>query len=179
MGRRKIEAAIAAFVSSVQRLIAPWLAGFGFSQKAEEVDRWTASVSFINGTRYVRLSANSDPRDPPSYCNVVLGEGDLGWPEVDWNGIALWRLATDQGDSGAAEYALEAESAVPELVERMRADIERYGLGFLRGDVSGFRRVRAETNRTRGPYLIHKPNGDGTYRTEVDPESAELKARFS
>ena len=64
-------------------------------------------------------------------------------------------------------------------VERMRADLERYASGFLRGDVSAFHRVRAETNRTREPYRIHTPNGDGTYRTEVDPDSAELKARFS
>jgi hypothetical protein len=28
------------------------------------------------------LSANGDPRHAPSYCNVVLGEGGLRWPEV-------------------------------------------------------------------------------------------------
>lgn len=170
---------VAAFVVSTRRLIAPWLAGFGFSQGEKEADRWTASVYFVNGSRYAQVSVNSDPRDPPSCCNVVLGEGGLKWPEVDWNGISLRQLATDQGDPGAAEYALEAGTVVPDLVERMRADLERYGLEFLRGDLSTFRRVRAETNRSRTPYLIHKPNGDGTYSTEVDPVSAELKARFS
>jgi hypothetical protein len=175
-----VEAAIAAFVAGTQRLITPWLSGFGFSPTEKKVDRWTASISFKNGARYVQLSVNSDPRDPPSYCNVVLGEGDLEWPEVDWNGIALWQLATEQGDSAAGKYAgLEVEGAVPDLLVRMRADLEAYGLGFLRGDVSAFRRVRAETNRTREPSLIHKPNGDGTYRTEVEPGSAALKARFS
>ena len=77
------------------------------------------------------------------------------------------------------EYPLEGEESVLELVGRMRMDLESYGLGFLRGDVSTFRRVRAEINRTRAPYTIHKPNGDGTYTTEVEPVSAELKARFS
>jgi hypothetical protein len=178
-GSARIEAGIASFVAGTRDLIAPWLAGFGFSQGEREVGRWTATVSFANGKRYVRLSANCDPRDAPSYCNVVLGEGDLKWPEVDWNGVALWRLARDQGDSEASEYPLEAGAAVPDLVERMRADLERYALGFLRGDVSTFHRVRAKTNRTREPYRIHTPNGDGTYRTEVDPDSAELKARFS
>jgi hypothetical protein len=151
MVRRKasasIEAGIASFVAGTRDLIAPWLAGFGFSQGEREVGRWTATVSFTNGTRYVRVSANCDPREAPSYCNVVLGEGDLTWPEVDWNGVALWRLARDQGDSEASEYPLET--------------------------------VRAKTNRTRAPYQVHTPNGDGTYSTEVDPDSAELKARFS
>jgi|SRR6187399_18058 len=183
MGRRKgssrVEPEIATFVTSLQGVIAPWLAGFGFSRAEKDVSRYAASASFINGTRYVRLSASSEPRDLPSYCNVVLGEGSLHWPEVDWNGIALWRLARDQGESEASEYALEGEIAVLDLVGRMRTDLERHGLGFLRGDVSTFRRVRAETNRTRAPYTIHKPNPDGTYAIEVDPASAELKARFS
>jgi hypothetical protein len=181
-GSARIEAGIVTFLAGTRDLIAPWLAGFGFSQAHREVGRWTATVSFTNGRRYVRLSASCDPRDAPSYCNVILGEGDLKWPEVDWNGVALWRLARDQGDSEASEYPLEAgaaEDAVPDLVERMRADLERYAMGFLRGDVSTFHRVRAETNRTREPYRIHTPNGDGRYKTEVDSDSAELKARFS
>jgi hypothetical protein len=178
-GAARIDAGIATFVAGTRDLIAPWLASFGFSQAEREVGKWTATVSFTNGKRYVRLSANCDPRDTPSYYNVILGEGDLQWPEVDWNGVALWRLARDQRDSEASEYLLEAGVAVSDLVERMRADLERYASGFLRGDVSAFHRVRAETNRTREPYRIHTPNGDGTYRTEVDPDSAELKARFS
>jgi hypothetical protein len=174
-----VEAEVAAFVASTQDLIAPWLSGLGFLRGEVEVDRWTASIWFVNGTRYVRLSASSDPREAPSYCNVVLGDGRLEWPELDWSGIALWRLARDQKDSEASEYPLKAAADVPALVERMRADLERYALGFLRGDLSIFKRVRAEANRTREPYKIHIPNGDGTYRTEVDPDSADLKARFS
>jgi len=183
MGRRKgmskLEPEVATFIAGSQRLIAPWLAGFGFAQGKQEVSRYTASLAFSNGTRYVRLHANAEPRDPPRYCSVVLGEGSLEWPEVDWNGVALWRLARDQGESEVSEYPLEAEATVPGLVERMRADLERHGLWFLQGDVSAFRRVRAEVNRTRAPYMIHEPTGDGTYASEVDPKSAELKARFS
>jgi len=178
-GPARVEAEVTAVIASTQDLIAPWLSGLGFLRGEAELDRWTACIWFINGTRYVRLSATSDPRDAPSYCNVVLGDGHLEWPEVDWNGIALWRLARAQGDSEASEYPLNAAVDVPALVERMRADLERYALGFLRGDLSIFKRVRAEANRTREPYKIRIPNGDGTYRTEVDPDSAELKARFS
>lgn len=183
MGRKKrssrVAPEIAAFVTSSQDLMAGWLADFGFSREEKEVSHYTADVSFIHGTRYVRLSASCDPRDAPSYCNVVLGEGSLQWPEVDWNGVALWRLARDEGKSRAAEYLLDGEATVPELVGRMRADLERYGLEFLRGDVAKFRRVRAETNRAREPYTIHTPNADGTYTSEVDADSAALKTRFS
>ena len=183
MGRRKgvskVEPEVAAFVAGSESLIAPWLAGFGFSQGEHEVSRYAASLAFVNDARYVRLSVNVEPRDPPRYCSVALGEGSLQWPEVDWNGIALWRLARDQGESELSEYPLEAEAAVLDLVERMRTDLERYGLRFLQGDVSAFRRVRAETNRTRAPYRIHRPIDDGGYASEVDPKSAELKARFS
>ena len=175
----QVDAGIRGFVRNVQDLIVPWLAGFGFSQGETEVDRWAARVSFTNAERYVYLSASSDPRDPPSHCNVVIGEGTLEWPEVDWNGVALWRVARDQGDRSASWYPFEAGVAGADVVGRMRADLERHALAFLHGDVSSFRRVRAEMNRGREPYTIHKPNGDGTYRTEVDSESVALKARFS
>lgn len=183
MGRRKrvskIEAEVATFVTGSENLIAPWLADFGFFPGAREVSRYGASLAFINDVRYVRLYVNVEPRDPPRYCSVVLGEGSLEWPEVDWNGVALWRLARDQGESEFSEYPLETEAAVPDLVERMREDLERYGLRFLQGDVAAFRRVRAETNRARAPYRIYRPIDDGSYASEVDPKSAELKARFS
>ena len=167
------------FARRCRDVIAPWLEGFGFSQAEKKVDRWTATCCFVNGQRYVRATANCDPREPPGYCNIVLGEGELSWPEVDWNGVALWRLARALGDSTASEYPLDSAKEIPAIVERMRVDLERHALDFLRGDLSAFTQVRAETNRAREPYTIHEPTGDGTYRTRVDPTSAALKARFS
>jgi hypothetical protein len=167
------------FVRSCHEVFASWLEGFGFSQGETKVDRWTASCCFVNGRRYVRAMANADPREPPGYCNIVLGEGELSWPEVDWNGVALWRLARAQRDPGASEYLLGSPSHIRAIVRRMRLDLERYALDFLHGDLSAFTQVRAQTNRAREPYTIHVPMGDGTYRTEVDPTSAALKSRFS
>jgi hypothetical protein len=175
----RVEPEIAAFVAAARELIAPWLSTFGFSPAEREVHRSTASVTFANGARYVQLSASCDPREPPSHCNVVLGEGALAWPEVDWNGVALWRLAPVRGRAKASEYPLRARPAVRSVVARMRADLRRYALGFLKGNVAAFKRARSKVNRAREPYKIHSPNGDGTYRTEVDPASAALKARFS
>jgi hypothetical protein len=58
-------------------------------------------------------------------------------------------------------------------------DLERYGGDFLAGDTTTFRRARAAQNRSREPYRIHAPDGKGGYRSRIDPESAELKERFS
>lgn len=175
----RVEPEIAAFVAAAREVIAPWLATFGFSQAEREVDRSTARVTFANGARYVQLSASCDPRDSPSHCNVVLGEGALAWPEVDWNGVALWRLAPVRSRAKASEYPLCARPAVRSVVARMRADLRRYALGFLKGNLAAFKRARSNVNRTREPYKIHRPNEDGTYRTEADPASAALKARFT
>ena len=166
------------FARACHGTIGPWLEPFGFSSGETKVDQWTASCFFVNGKRYVRAMASDDPRDGPGYCNLILGEGELSWPEIDWNGVALWRVAKVRGASEATEYLLDA-ATLPTIVERMRVDLERYALDFLRGDLSIFMQVRAEVNRAREPYTIHVPTGDGTYRTEIDPTSAALKARFS
>ena len=79
----------------------------------------------------------------------------------------------------ASEYPFPARAAVPSVIARMRADLRRYALKFLKGDLAAFERARSKVNRAREPYKIHTPNGDGTYRAEVDPASAALKARFS
>ena len=176
---RKVDPRISTFVACVRQLITPWLATFGFSREKSELERWLAAVPFTNGARYVRFSASSDPRDGISSSEVVLGEGKRSWPEVDWNGVALRRLAKAQGASDVSEYPLEEEALMSELVERQRADLDRYAAGFLRGDLAVFQRVRAENNRAREPYAIHTCHRDGTFTTEIDAASAELKARFS
>jgi hypothetical protein len=173
------KAAMTVFARACREVLAPWLERFGFTQGERQIDRWSARCCFVNGRRYVRVTASADPRDAPAFCNVLLGEGDLSWPEVDWNGVPLWQLARAQGASDASEYPLDPSGQIPALVERMRLDLERYALDFLQGEVAVFTAVRARVNRARNPYTIHVPNGDGTYRTEIDPVSAALKSRFS
>lgn len=171
---------VSSFVEAVERTITPALAALGFTQEQADVKVLSAEYCYGNGTRYVKVSANVDPRDSPSYLNAILGDGQRSWPEVDWNGVALWRLARAHHTSATiSEYLLAPDADIAALVEQMRKDLEVYAADFLRGDLSLFREVRAQVNQEREPYKIHKPVGDGTYRTEVDPTSADLKSRFS
>jgi hypothetical protein len=177
----RVSSTVSAFVESIARTITPALAALGFTQEQAKVEDLSAEYCYGNGTRYVKVSANADPRDSPGYLNVVLGDGHRSWPEADWNGVALWRLARAHPDAPAktSEYLLAPDADIAALVEQMRKDVETYAADFLRGDLSFFQKVRAQVNQEREPYKIHKPVGDGTYTTEVDPKSADLKSRFS
>jgi hypothetical protein len=172
---------LASFVEAVERTVNPALAAFGFTREQADLKPQSVEYCYGSGTRYVKVSANVDPRDSPSYLNTVIGEGQRSWPEVDWNGVALWRLARACPDAPAtiSEYLLAPDADIAALVDQMRRDLEIYAADFLRGDLTRFREVRAQVNQEREPYKIHKPVGDGTYRTEVDPTSADLKSRFS
>ena len=172
---------VSVFVEAVGRTITPALAALGFIQEQADVEDLSATYCYGNGPRYVKVSANADPRDSPCYLNAILGEGQRSWPEVDWNGVALWRLARAHLGAPAtiSEYLIAPDADMAALVAQMRKDLEIYAADFLRGDLNVFREVRAQVNQAREPYKIHKPVGDGTYRTEVDPTSADLKSRFS
>jgi hypothetical protein len=104
-------------------------------------------------------------------------------PERDWNAVALWRLVKDRAPERVLPHQEPYGVAGPEdlvaVVPRMADDLATFADDFLRGDLSRFRRVRAEQNHQRQPYTISAPNESGTYVTRPDPVSAALKARFS
>src|SRR5947208_11060395 len=101
------------------------------------------------------------PLDYPHSCNVHLGDGLREWPERDWNGVPLWSLGKAYPTViPVSKYQIGAFADIPALVARMRKDLERVGCDFLRGDLQVFKRVRAEVNRGREPYKMHRPNGD-------------------
>src|SRR5262245_16897039 len=179
--KRRGNPTVSAFVQLVERRVAPALATFGFKHEDSDIAELCATCFYGNGTRYVKLSVNVDPRDAPSYCNAVLGDGERTMPESDWNSAALWRLANAHPTNPAdlSEYPLDDFADIRELVERMRADLEVHARDFLSGDLHLFQMLRAGVNQQREPYKIHSPVGDGTYKTEIDPVSAALKVRFS
>jgi hypothetical protein len=167
------------FARSALREFEHPLADRGFELLSHKVERDSFRADYRAGLRYVSVRAYADPREAPPYFNVVLGEGSLEWPEADWNAVALWRMRNVlEGDEEGAEYELGSGPLLPLLTQAVN-DLERYGGEFLEGDTTRFRRARASQNRSREPYKIHAPDGKGGYRTRVDPESAELKERFS
>jgi hypothetical protein len=165
------------------------LLSYGFSPAAARLGPKSCEQDYCAGHRYIAVSVSADPREPPSYSNIVLGEGSVEWPERDWNSVALWRVARDNGGGEKASlgtYPLAHESLnqasasglVP-IFTRMRDDLVAVASDFLNGDLSAFRRSRAFQTRGRAPYAIHRPDGHGGYVSSVDLVSAKLKAQFS
>ena len=174
--------AVQTFVDLATSRIGPALAEFGFApEPLEFLDKHVATVGYRNGNRYVEARITLHPRDLPFHGNIVLGEGSRSWPEADWNSVALWQLihAHPGGDPKASVYRLTSDDEVPNVVEAMRADLLCYAGDFLGGGVEMLRKIRGEVNHSREPYKIYRPAEDGGYKSEIDPESAALKERFS
>jgi hypothetical protein len=176
---RKGSSPTKAFVDAVQGAVGTMLASFGFVRAERSFDGTLASCVYGKGTAYIEFTMNIHPLDRPDSCEVILGDGQREWPERDWNAIRLRLLGGRLAHPPVSDYLLDSFPDIHALVARMQADLERVGDEFLRGDLDAFKRVRAEVNRKREPYKIHRPLGDGTYRTEVDPRSLALKNRFS
>jgi len=157
------------------------LAPYGFKRQFKKTEHSCCEIVFANGERYVRILADTHPRDWPPHFNLVLGEGSWEkFPELDWNSVVLWRLknlisSTDTG----SEFSLEPPVKLPALLDRARSELLEFGASFLTGDVRIFRRARSEQNRTREPYKIYSPGENGMYTVAEDPESARMKERYS
>jgi hypothetical protein len=171
------------FTTHCDAAFAPLLSRHGFTRVARKVDRSLAEHVYRAGGRYVKVTASDDPRDGPSHCQVLLGEGSNAWPETDWNTVALWQLGRAHFPAEAPaiveEYEFAGVDGLAEALRRASVDLERFGAAFLADDLRGFRELRAAISRTRSPYKIHSPGSDGGYVTREDPESAELKRRYS
>lgn len=155
----------------------PLLEKAGFKHKLSKADKYGFRTTFVSDDRYVEIYANCHPRDYPPYFNVVLGEGSLESPDNDWNSVALWRMRSDPEDG--SEYRIEAIKSIDDFVHSVRTDFELLAKGFLTGDLKAFHRIRAAQTKTREPYLIHKPDKNGRYRTRPEPESVRLKEKYS
>ena len=171
------------FTTHCDAAFAPLLSRHGFTRVARKVDRSLAEHVYRAGERYVKVTATDDPRDGASSCQVLLGEGSNTWPETDWNTVALWQLGRAQVTAEApaivGEYEFAGVDGLAEALRHASADLERFGAAFLADDLRGFREVRAAITRTRTPYTIHSPGPDGRHVTREDPQSAELKRRYS
>jgi len=178
-----------AFAAACAAIFDAPLLSHGFSRGTARLEPASCTQDYCAGTRYIAVSVSADPRDPPFYSNVVLGDGSVDWPERDWNSVALWRLARDRGagdEVSPGNYPLsdsaESQSIPPDLgplFTRMRDDLVSFAADFLTDDLRAFRRARAAQTRARSPYMIHRPDGRGGYISSVDPTSAKLKERFS
>ena len=157
------------------------LAKHGFTLESVKTEQYSCGIVFVNAERYVKITADSDPRNPPPYFNIILGEGGRDFFESDWNSIALWRLKKFmlQSETGS-EYGLGSPESTPELIEQSFAELLEFGSGFLNGDLEAFRQTRSMQNKDRTPYQIYAPDKNGKYTVVSDePESAKMKEKYS
>jgi len=152
----------------------------GFRRLRGKPDEYGFTVNYQSGQRYVSLRANTHPRDYPPSFNIILGEGSLEWPECDWNAVALWRMRNvlEKNEVGT-EFGLKDVTDPTTFASDARAQLEEFNGGFLEGNLSLFRKVRARQTREREPYRIFEPAGEGKYTERPDSESERLKERFS
>ncbi len=163
------------FVALADDTFAEALATFGFAPVASDNhDSWHCSRTYRSGERYIEITASCHPRDGGPECRVILGDGSHEWPDRDWNAIALWRLIGKGGN-----YCFKRVEDLDALLPKMSSDLLSEATDFLQGDVARFTAKRKEQNRGRTPYTIHEPQPDGSYSSRPDPESEDLKSRFS
>lgn len=156
------------------------LASYGFKRESKKTEEYFFNAVFVNGTRYVKISANIHPQDYPPYFNIVLGDGGRGFFEEDWNSIPLWRLkACLQKTITTGQYTLEHPEDIPGLIELARNELLEFGAGFLKGDLKAFKKARSAQNRSRPPYQVYTLGEDGKYAAQDDSESAKLKEKYS
>ena len=163
------------FVVQVDAVFADALAPFGFASKGERHhDDWYVCRTYRAGDRYLEIDANCHFRDGHPECGVILGDGPNGWPDRDWNAIALWRLS-ETGEN----YPFQRVEDIPSILVTMRIDLLEQAEDFLSGDIDRLLKQRSAQNRKREPYKIHSPQPDGSYQTSYEPESQQLKERYS
>ena len=123
-----------------------YLNPFGFLMTKNERTGYDASILFVKEDRYVKLIFNNHPHDYPGYFNVILGVGKDVFPESDYNSIAIWRFKRYIDENNTAkEYALVFEpQKVKTLISEAISDLDRYGRGFIEGDLSLFNKVKAQ-----------------------------------
>jgi hypothetical protein len=179
--RVRVHPTVATFARAVDRLIAPLMTERGFVVEARDIGSLSGSVRYGKGERYIVVTIGVGPHDWPGYCGAKFGEGARNWPECDWNSVALSLLAPrrprlSKGMNVPPTPVLARN--VPRLVAEVRDQLLILGAGFLRGNMTRFRRVRAATNKKREPYRILTPTDGGSYRTEWDSKSDSLRKRF-
>lgn len=157
-----------------------FLKQYGFQYIRKRIEKYFCEIIYAKQKLYISFEANIHPRDYPPYFNILLGEGSIGWPDYDWNNIALWHFIKQTKEKNSIqEYSLEDSSKLEKNLERAKRDLIKYGRSFLNGDLSYFYQIRKGLNKDREPYRISTKNKDGSYSEKYDKESIKLKEKYS
>jgi hypothetical protein len=151
-----------------------------FQYVKERTEQYFYEIIYTKKKLYIKFEININPQDYPPYFNILLGDGSIDWPDVDWNCIALWRYIEQSGKKNEMQkYSLEDLSKLEENLKKAKEDLIKYAKNFLNGDLLSFYRIRKDVNKNRKPYKIYIRNKDGSYSEKYDEESIRLKEKYS
>jgi len=169
------------FSDAALEIFTPFLADNGFVLTKTEIKQFSTTITFRKATQYIRITGSTYPTDYPYFYNVILGEGDSeDFIEYDWNSIALWRLKQKiEPTSKAKEYSFPYGTKIVYSLTHAKDELKKFGDTFLKGDLKLFIETRKEQTQNREPYKIHSHDKDGNYHTTFEPESVEMKKKYS
>lgn len=123
---------------------------------------------------YVTASLSVHPRDIPWFLSVSIGEGPNQFPENEWNGVPLWRLAEDSEaiEPGRA-YGVDGPEDVARVVAIAATDLATYAPAFLTGDLGPFVDVRSSLTAGRSETSM------ATLNTMLGREVTKLYGRLA
>lgn len=78
-----------------------------------------------------------------------------------------------------SEYSLEGVMDLPELLEKSKDEILKYGERFLSGDKEIFHQTRKAQNKDRDPYQVYSPDENGSYSVSNEPESLKIETKYT
>ncbi|MGN6569721.1 MAG: hypothetical protein ACTHJ0_17300 [Flavipsychrobacter sp.] len=171
----------ALFGKAALTIIGQTIEGYGFVKHAMEIKAYSTNIVFRKAEQYIKIYSTNYPLDYPYYYNVILGEGDSeNFIEWDWNSIALWQIAKAIDPNALiSSYDFPINENVEPSIQQANADLLKYGVNFLEGDLKQFHIVRSEMNQKREAYKILSKDQNGIYISADDMQSAEQKRKYS
>ena len=168
------------FADTILEIVSPSVESFGFVRRRTEIETYLTTIVFRKDNQYIKISGSTYPTDYPYFYDLILVEGNSeDFIEWDWNSIALWCLkAKIDPNSKAQEYSFPTGDKVKYSVTNANEELLKYGLTFLKGDLTLFYETRREQNKDREPYKVHSPDKNGEYKTTNEPKSVDQKKKY-
>ncbi len=169
------------FSEKAMEIIIPTFEQFGFNKHRIEIGEYSSLIIYRKDNQYLKISSSTYPTDYPYFYDIIFGEGDSDdVVEYDWNSIVLLRFKEKiEPKSKVSDYEFPTEKNVEPSLENAKAELLKYGLSFLNGDLKLFHEIRKEINQNREPYKIYSPDENGKYQTSYEPKSVEQKKKYS
>jgi hypothetical protein len=169
------------FSEKAMEIVIPTFEQFGFEKHRIEIGKHSSIIIYRKVNQYLKISSTTYPTDYPYCYNIILGEGDCEDVfEYDWNSIALWRVKkTIEPKLKASEYEFPTKKAVEPSLEHANAELLKFGISFLNGDLNLFHEIRKERNQNREPIKSYSPDENGKYQMSYEPKSVEQKKKYS